>query len=423
MRQDARIQESFLCSIRGNFAVNLALLAAPVFGVLSLALTYSAAHLEHSNLQNTLDAAVLAATELGESASPQVRVATAREFVETFGVTYGEANSFRHGAWSGTIDFSSDGVFVEAKASLQVPNMLGAIIGPEFVEVNAASRAVKRDSPPLCLLALHPDAAGSIQIYGNAALKAENCAVMANSKDKAGISLWGANSFAQAAMFGVSGAYSGDNFKPLPNIDIAAVSDPFLKLPVPEAGACAHVTSKLAKDSFELEPGTYCGGLTIKPHATVVLQPGIHVFKDGPLNIGAHSTLTGENVVIAFVGSNAVLNSDSGAQISLTSPDSGTYKNVQFISDRSYDGKWKGEEWTTVSSSSIAFDGMMYLPEHNIWLKGDSKFRSSSPGMTMVVDQLWLQDASSLTVTKENRRNLPGFDTDRAFKYSARLTD
>jgi hypothetical protein len=67
-----------------------------------------------------------------------------------------------------------------------------------------------------------------------------------------------------------------------------------------------------------LNPGVYCGGLTIKK-GLVVLNPGLYIFRDGPLYVQAHGTLKGDDVTILFTGNDTTrLITQAGANIITT---------------------------------------------------------------------------------------------------------
>lgn len=316
--------------------------------------------------------------------------------------------------------FSISDKQVTGSATIVVPNFFAGIAGAKNYSVNVEAKATKRSSDPVCFLSMNPELDGAIQLYGTATMEAD-CAVMANSDDAAGILTWGTKSWAKAKAFGVTGSFKGA-FDPVPISDVEPMDDPYKDLPVPVPGDCMDVAAKLMKLNVTLDPGTYCGGLTASPHSTVTLNPGTYIFKDGPLEISANSILSGKEVTLAFVGKDAVFLANANSEVHLTSPIKGTYLNIQFISDRTLKGSWKGEEWTTISSTKIDFDGVMYLPEQDIWIKGDTEFDGRSPTMVVEVDQFWVQDTARLRISQRNDRKIAvDAAADDGFRYAARL--
>jgi hypothetical protein len=87
-----------------------------------------------------------------------------------------------------------------------------------------------------------------------------------------------------------AGGYKGgaSNFAPkAPTTDCPPTKDPLAARPTPSVGPCKSTTKWSRRGSPSLlQPGTYCGGLTLKPGSIALLSPGIYVIKDGPLHVG-----------------------------------------------------------------------------------------------------------------------------------------
>jgi hypothetical protein len=92
--------------------------------------------------------------------------------------------------------------------------------------------------------------------------------------------------------------------------------------------------------------------------------------------------------------------------VTLTSPSSGTYMNIQFMSDRTVSQSKKQQEWTTIlGSATLNYQGVMYLPEQQIWAEGT--INATSPSMAILADQVWWQGNQKTTITVANPQNLP----------------
>lgn len=417
-----RILESFSRSQNGNFAVWAALAALPVLGGAGMATSYTLALLEKGKLQQALDAAVLAGTTLSRSATEADRIAVAESLIANLNSKFGKGEELSFLVKAQPVNFTTEGTSVIGLGRIEVPNLFGGLIGPDFMTIEVTAMAEKRSSKPICLHALNSKAPRSLEIYGNATLDAQNCAVMVNSESSEGIKIYGAKSSASALEFGLTGSYSGNNITPAPMTDIEPLEDVYAKLPVPKPGPCIDVGNKLSKDEITLEPGTYCGGLNISPKASVTLNPGIYIMLDGQLSIGANSRVEGKEVMIAFVGTDSYIYTNSGTELVLSSPKTGVYTNVQMMSDRKLMGSWKGgEEWATISASTLELDGVLHLPEQDVWIKGGSSVKVKTVNMAMVADQFWIQDGSTVTVWQENTRNLSPEFGQAAFQHSARL--
>ncbi|MEX0406786.1 pilus assembly protein TadG-related protein [Aquibium sp. LZ166] len=407
----------FWTETAGNFAIVGVVAAVPIVGAAGLALTYGGAVLQKGELQNTLDSAVLAATSLGYSATDKDRLALAYAHAGVFQPKFGSDGKTFLSVNSDAPSFVTQGTIVAGTAELKMPNLFAGIIGADYISIVAHARAEKRESEPICLLALDATSAGSLSVYGNASVNAPNCTAMANSKNRQAVKQVGNKAELRALRIGITGSSSGKNIYPTPIGDVHPVEDPYVNLPDPKLESCASLPGKLSKGEFELKPGTYCGGLSISPGAAVRLLPGTYVMLDGPLTIGANSVLTGDEVTLAFFGPGSTLNSNSGSQITLSSPKSGTYKNIQFMSDGvKLPGKI-GEEVFTLSSTTLTYDGAMYLPEQRVWVKGKSHVNVRTSEVAMVADRFRFQDASEVSILQEDEVATPS-----RFRYAARLT-
>ena len=411
----------------GNVTVITAIALTVMTGIAGLSIIYLQGVQQKTLLQAGLDSGVLAGTALGYKASDQQRI-TAAEAAFYANVSTGGVFATEKAA-----DFIAEGMpkpaFLVNKASVsgiaytRIENTLGAGLGITKLNVAVDAKAVKRESAPLCLLTLGVSAPHSIYAYGNASLSAD-CPVQANSTDSTAIEVSGSKSEISASMIGVTGGASGSGIKPAPIRGTAPVADPYAALPVPESGPCL-MTNAIIKTSQSLNPGTYCGGLNIKTGAIVTLNPGIYIIKDGQFRIDSGGRAEGTEVLIALVGVDSYIYMGSDSSATLTSPISGPYKNIQFMSDRDLSASKFGEEWTTVSSGAVLeYDGVMYLPEQNFWVSGTAHqavIKAYSPSFGMVVDTAWIQGNAVLQLRQEDRRHIGDVEARTGFEYSAML--
>ena len=410
---------------RGSIAVISGLSVAVLAGIAGAATIYLQGLNAKEKVQASLDAAVLAATatSTGSSDSRRIEIAKAvfnQNIKEAFKGTDAEFTV------SESPSFLVNQTEVSGSSSGKVKNTLGAALGISELEILVKARADKMQSDPLCILALNRTEPAAIQIYGNAHLNAHDCPVQANSSSGDGMRLYGNQSSATASQFGVTGNFSGTSWTPKPLIGTEPVSDPYASLPVPEPGTCADVAIKLKSTSFTLNPGTYCGGLNIGSGASVTLSPGIYIIKDGQFKVGSGATVTGEDVMIALVGADSYLYLNSNSATTLTSPQEGTYKNIQFMSDRDVSNSNSNEEWTTIlGGATLDYDGVMYLPEQQVWASGtghDIIIRANSPSLSIVADMVWAQGNVVFDVTQTDRRGIGEVAQAPGFAFGAKLS-
>src|ERR1700687_2464527 len=178
----------------------------PIGALMGAAVDYSHASNIRTALQASLDSAVLAGAQYGDSVALSVFNANLQPKGST--VATPTFNSNANGTYSGS-------------ATAVVPmNFVGAL-GVSSVNVSAKPTAVSLQRAPLCALALNPATSNAFQVTGTGVFTAKGCAVQANSTSKNAISSTGSAS-AKADEFCVVGSGSG-RFSPRPTTGCTAV--------------------------------------------------------------------------------------------------------------------------------------------------------------------------------------------------------
>lgn len=388
----------------GNILVVTGIALPLLLGAIGTAIAFSVANNTRSNMQTSLDSAVLAGVSVSDVES--VQIATAQDFFQ------GNLKNFAlASAKDINASFTVSGATLYGEASGSVANPFSGLIGTETIAANVKAVAIKKQIP-ICVLGLNGLDNGSFDINGSAAQFNADCAVQANSNAGYGMSMEG-NPKATAKKFGVSGGHKGDGFSPNPTDGSPKVADPYASLPFPDYDDCSAGKGKKGdniKDDTTLSPGTYCGGIHIFGNGTrVTLQPGIYVMVDGPFWVDSSSIVTGDQVMIAFTGKGAALQLWGNSSVSLTSPVSGTYTNMQFMQD------WRDDNtkglWSSVggngNNAKLQYDGVAYFPSENWWVYGNANVTANSPSLAIVADKIWTQGSASVTITNNNPRNLP----------------
>jgi Flp pilus assembly protein TadG len=392
----------FLADETGNVLITVGVALPVIVAVAGAALSYSMGNANKSKLQGAMDAAVLTGAAAGGSATDQ-QAAAQQLFNQNI-------SGFVASTTEGTIGstFTSDGVIVSGQATANMKNLFGGVVGSRTIAVSV-SAAAKKVQIPICVLGLNNLDHGSFDVNGQPQFNA-SCGVQANTTSTSGMSQEG-NAYVQATKFAVSGGHKTTNYSPTPTDGAAKVPDPYASLPFPFADDCSSGTAKQGgdiKDDTTLSPGTYCGGLHISSTAHVTLQPGIYVMSGGPFWTDGGAAVTGDQVMIAFTGKGSTLEVWGNSSVNLTSPTSGTYKNMQFFQDASSDtkGLWVSVGGGSSSTAKLQFDGTAYFPTQNFWAYGNSVTNANSPGVAVVADKIWAQGNATFNVTAQDRRNL-----------------
>ena len=157
-------------------------------------------------------------------------------------------------------------------------------------------------------------------------------------------------------------------FDPTPLEGSPPVGDPFDYMAFPAVGACTETNFSSTGD-VTLDPGVYCGGISITGTGTATFTTGDYFIKDGELTVaGTMIALTGAGGVTFFMtGAAANANFVGTADIGLTALAGGTYGGFLFFGDKNNPATsphiMRGTELG-------GYNGMTYLPGAQIRMVG-----------------------------------------------------
>jgi len=393
-----RVLRRFETDEGGNIAITSAIVLPLLIGAVGAGVTYSMGNSTRSDMQNALDSSVLAGVIASNSGGDPM--ATANTVFQSNLSAWAKSNASGINA---SFDWSNG--ILTGNASGSATNLFGGILSTRTYTISVNSGATAATTP-VCVLGLNGSDKGSFDINGTKASFNASCAVQANTTDNSGMTEEGSPT-ATAKKFGVSGGHKGDTFQPPATDGAAAVADPYASVPFPSYTSCTGKEKMMEISSDQpLSYGTFCGGVHIYGDNThVKLGPGTYVMVDGPFWTDGNAVVTGDGVTIAFTGKGAGLQVWGGSSVTLTSPTSGTYMNMQFMQDRNstdLHGTWVSIGGT----SNLKYDGVAYFPNENWWVFGNATVNANSPSMAIVADKIWTQGSAAVTVTNNNPRNL-----------------
>ena len=318
----SRSARTFGCDAVGSVVIMTALMLPIVLMVAGGAIDAYLVMSQRQRLQDAVDMSALAAArELGLSDARRENVPAV---VEAMVLAMMSGN--RRGATSPrlTTTVGSEPLEVAVEARQQAVTHFSGLFGLGARDINVATVARIVGRPNVCLLGLDPYEAGTISLEKDARVTGQDCAVYSNSKSHNGLKSKN-NAVLSASLICTAGGKDNGpgNFSPEALTDCPTFEDPLAVRPEPQAGTCNSTTPTTITASKRLSPGTYCGGLLIEGGASVELEPGIYVIKDGELRVGNGARLTGANVAFYFTGSKAQLLFDVQSSIDLTAPRDG----------------------------------------------------------------------------------------------------
>jgi hypothetical protein len=179
----------------------------------------------------------------------------------------------------------------------------------------------------------------------------------------------------------------------------------------PSVGSCNYTNTVIDGTTQTLQPGTYCGGLTVTNAANVTLAAGIFVITGAPLLVDKGSTLKGSHVGIYLGGANANLAFDTDSTISLSAPSSGPLAGILVYDDPSgaaapattlasglvCNSMAKNAQYTAAprqhrifSNNAQNLTGTIYMPKGELLIDATQPIASYSAYTVLVVAQLHL---------------------------------
>jgi Putative Flp pilus-assembly TadE/G-like len=328
----------FATNAAGNIALFFGLGAPLLFGFVGVAVDYSTWSRQTTVLQKAADGAALAAANELRVAEPDSRrIQAVAESVVRGQVKLGLGDEpvtvkaelvKTHEGNANQTDKDAEAVKVtlwQRKAAV-----MSRLVTPELTDIEVSATAKLVGGTKICVIGLDDNAPGTVRLEDSARISAGGCSVYVNSTSPSAV-----RSEEDARIVSLltctAGGYKGGsaNFAPkAPTTDCPRTKDPLAGRPTPSVGACKYNNRVLEAGLHLLQPGTYCGGLTLKPGAIAMLSPGIYVVKDGPLHVGPPvlsiglgpiglgvlpATLKGTNVGFYFTG--MVKPDDSGAVV------------------------------------------------------------------------------------------------------------
>lgn len=371
----------FLRSERGNIAVT-ATLAAPVLIMLGGgALDVRRVEHQRADVQDALDAAVLAgigADEDGDEAHAQEVFAANKAAAVPEGV------------------FDLNAGELEGEVSYAVPTTFLKIIGVQTLPVTAYARAKIGNIANTCLLLTEPTNTALV-VNSRATVTAQGCRVQVNSSH-ATAAVTASNATVTSGELCVVSGPTGVTRNPSSSINAPAkqcpvLADPFAEVPEPSVGGtCTDVIASGAGTTVRLTADRCYRNVTAQSGGKIVFESGVHKIT-GPVSVGADGTVEGSGVTLYFSGDNASLTGNSRATINLSAPATGPH--VGFVIFQSRTGTASNNLIVNANVSG-KIEGVAYMPRSELAL--NSNVTVGAAWSIIVAKKVTLNADSTLTV-------------------------
>jgi hypothetical protein len=218
-----------------------------------------------------------------------------------------------------------------AKASEQLPVGFSAITGNK--EYNLTARSIVGYVAPTnggCIYVIAPTGS-ALTSNGNTFLST-GCGVWVNSNDPAAINLSGGNTSitdtnpdTKVQIVGGYTCYGQTSgcITPPPQTGATSAGDPLAGMDPPTDSSCTPIPN-VKNQTVTIDPGTYCGSISLSGGNSIVMNPGNYIFKSGGgnscgLSASGNASITGHGVFMYFEDACSVSFTGNGA-IDLSAP-------------------------------------------------------------------------------------------------------
>ena len=384
----------FLRDRKAGVAPLLALGIIPLAGSVGAAVDYSRANAVRTAMQAALDAAAimvskatppLASAQLTPTANSYFNANFTRTEVQDVAVTAASSQA----AGGSTFNLSATG---------SIKTTFMGVMGFSTLNVSVASAVVSVADGLGCVLSLDATASGATTGQGSTNVTLNNCSLYDNSNNTTALTVGGSARISALSVGVVGGVTGAENITAIQGIKtgIGPVLDPYADDAFPTFSSC-NVQNYSANKSETIDPGVYCGGITVHAGATVTLNPGIYYLDGGSLTLNGGSTLNGSGVTLVFTKKNkstwATATINGNATVNLTPPKSGPTKGIVMFGDRNIP---VGTSFKFNGGASQYLGGAIYLPTAAITFAGGA---ATSTSCTQIIgDTITFTGNSSIAI-------------------------
>ncbi len=398
----------FARSRHGSIAVITAICTPAVLAIVGVAIDYVMMTHIKGQLQAAADAAALAGVkELNLSGATQGQVKSVAENFAKDNLTELQRNGGGDAAPSIDVKIAKEKRTVDVTIRKEWTPFFLHFINAGVTPIVAHAQASTMGLRLVCVLGLAPLLPPGVQLWSKASLEANNCDVYSNTKTPLGLVVKDKATL-KADLICVSGGYVAlgpGAVEPKPITDCPSFDDPLASRPAPKVGGCDHLAMIILNQNKTLNPGTYCGGLTILGNSKVKLNPGVYNISNGLLKVSGSASMTGENVGFYLSGLLTLMFFDSGSTIDLTAPKDGPLAGILFFEDR----KAPPLRIHRIGSNNARnLVGTIYLPLGILFVDANAPVADNSAYTALVVRSLQLSEGPNLVLNGDYQStNIP----------------
>lgn len=350
-----------------------------------------------SQMQRAADSASLAgayAVGQGKSAATSATEDLRRSADLDYSVTPVVENAPTSGAYAG----NNRAVRVILSTSRRLPFSGIFLSSPPVLRAEATAAIVIEGQH--CLISLESSTEPGITLAGNATATL-GCGVATNSRAANAVQAGGSSVLRASPITAVGGISPSGSFVGDTKIEPYSLSqaDPFAGVPDPVIPAAMQPCRNLnvgTHDDLAISPGCFNG---LRIQGTLRLAPGTYYINGGTLDLNSQARLLGTGVTIVLTsttastnpGSIATVDMNGGAEIQLTPPESGPYKDLVMYQDRRATANTNRINGNSASRVTGAF----YFPKQDVLFNGTTGMQSEC--IQIVSRRITMSGNSSIT--------------------------
>lgn len=381
-----------LCKDRsGNFAILAAVLTPVLLVAAGGAVDMSHAFAKKQELQEKMDAAVLAAVLKSDAKSQRREVENFMSAVmpeETEDGNQGELNS----AAILTVSHNADGSLTGTFANKFKPSFLG-LAGLSELDISVSSTAIadKADTGGPCIYVLG-NQNQAVLINSGASVKAPKCGVDVHSTSNPAF-IMNSGSTINTMRFCVKGTNYIKNGGTLTNLEVgcSVAGDPYTGT-IPEPTVSSICTTSGTRDGQRqvMKPGVHCS-TTFNGSPKITFEPGLHIIK-GRMIINSGATVVAEGVTFYFPDVNSEIRANGGLTFTATAPTSGTYKGILMFENTSNASNASNkQQYIFNGSKGETLEGIIHLPNRDVVYNSTT---NQTNKISMVVNTMIMNSAN-----------------------------
>jgi len=389
----------FIHDSSGAYLIMFALSLPVLIGLIGLGTDYGLWTYKQQKMQSATDAAAVsgaaAYTTSGDGpVESQVNAITA-----SYGLVNGQRNvviSIHRPPTQGS--YAGNNSAIEVVAQQPMDLLFSALWLDEAFVVTTRSVAMA-NAANACVLALNQTANAAASAQGSTSVALNNCSLVSNSTSSTSVSV-GGSALIQALSVGAVGGINGVGGIQASEgtaTGIWPVTDPYADVEMPTYSGCTTNGKQNIKGKTTLQPGVYCGDISVNAGAVLTLNPGIYILDRASLKVNGGATLVGHGVTIIFTSSTrsnyGTASINGGASVDLTPPLTGSTAGIVIFGDRNMP---VGTAFSFNGGATQSLAGSIYLPKAAVSYSGGNT--ATNACIKIIADTVTFTGNSNLSI-------------------------